>query len=101
MTDTNARLKERLDRIRFRAWRRGFREADMVLGPFADRVGPELTDAELTEFESLLAEDNDHVLYSWIIETAPTPPEHDTLLLGKLRAFVKEHVAHAVQQGIG
>jgi antitoxin CptB len=101
VTDTNARLKERLDRIRFRAWRRGFREADMVLGPFADRVGPELTDAELTEFESLLAEDNDHVLYSWIIETAPTPPEHDTLLLGKLRAFVKEHVAHAVQQGIG
>ena len=96
MTDTNARLKERLDRIRFRAWRRGFREADMVLGPFADRVGP-----ELTEFESLLAEDNDHVLYSWVIETAPTPPEHDTLLLGKLRAFVKAHVAHAVQQGIG
>ena len=101
MTDTNARLKERLDRIRFRAWRRGFREADMVLGPFADRVGPELTDAELTEFESLLAEDNDHVLYSWIIETAPTPAEHDTLLLARLRAFVKEHVAHAVQQGIG
>lgn len=101
MTDTNARLKERLDRIRFRAWRRGFREADMVLGPFADRVGPELTDAELTEFESLMAEDNDHVLYSWIIETGPTPAEHDTLLLAKLRAFVKEHVAHAVQQGIG
>ena len=101
MTDTNARLKERLDRIRFRAWRRGFREADMVLGPFADRVGPELTDAELTEFESLLAEANDHVLYSWVIETAPTPAEHDTLLLGKLRAFVKDHVAHAVQQGIG
>ena len=101
MTDTNARLNERLGRIRFRAWRRGFREADMVLGPFADRVGPELTDAELTEFESLLAEDNDHILYSWIIETAPTPAEHDTLLLGKLRAFVKAHVAHAVQQGIG
>ena len=101
MTDTNARLKERLDRIRFRAWRRGFREADMVLGPFADRVGPELSDAELTEFEGLLAEDNDHEIYSWIIETAPTPAEYETALMARLRAFVKEHVAHAVQQGIG
>ena len=73
----------------------------MVLGPFADQVGPELTDAELTEFESLLAEDNDHVLYSWIMETAPTPPEHDTPFMARIRAFVKEHVSHAVQQGIG
>jgi antitoxin CptB len=101
VTDTNARLKERLDRIRFRAWRRGFREADMVLGPFADQVGPELGDAELTEFEGLLAEDNDHEIYAWIIETAPTPVEYETALMIRLRAFVKAHVAHAVQQGIG
>ena len=35
--------KLRLGRIQFRAWRRGFREADMVLGPFADQVAPGLT----------------------------------------------------------
>jgi antitoxin CptB len=27
---------QRLNRIRFRAWRRGFREADLILGGFAD-----------------------------------------------------------------
>lgn len=73
----------------------------MVLGPFAEQVGPELDDVEMTEFETLLAEDNDHVLYSWIMETAPTPAERETPLMARLRTFVKDHVAHAVQQGIG
>lgn len=98
---TDAPDQTRLSRARFRAWRRGFREADMVLGPFVEQVGPELTDAEMTEFEGLLLQDNDHELYSWIIETAPTPAEHDTPLMARIRAFVKEHVSHAVQQGIG
>ena len=39
--------KQRLGRIQFRCWRRGFREADMVLGPFSDQVAPTLTEAEL------------------------------------------------------
>jgi antitoxin CptB len=98
---TDAPDQTRLSRARFRAWRRGFREADMVLGPFVEQVGPELTDAEMTEFEGLLMQDNDHELYSWIIETAPTPPEHETPLMARIRAFMKEHVSHAVQQGIG
>ena len=53
MADIDARLKERLGRIAFRAWRRGFREADLVLGPFVDRVGPSLTEAELDSLEWL------------------------------------------------
>ena len=55
MAEIDARLesemsperKLRLGRIQFRAWRRGFREADMVLGPFADQVAPGLDDGEL------------------------------------------------------
>lgn len=73
----------------------------MVLGPFADAIAPVLSDAELTEFEGLLAEDNDHEIYAWIMETAPTPQAHQTPLMARLRTFVKAHVAHAVQQGIG
>lgn len=105
MADTNARLNEstkaRLGRIAFRAWRRGFREADLVLGPFADQVGPTLEAAELDAFEALLAEDDDHALYAWIIGTAPTPPLHDGPLMTKIRAFMAEHVAAEVARGAG
>nr|WP_209282614.1 succinate dehydrogenase assembly factor 2 [Brevundimonas alba] len=94
-------MKERLGRIGFRAWRRGFREADLVLGPFVDQVGPTLDDAELDSLEALLAQDDDHRLYAWIIGTEPTPTEHDTPVLAKIRAFMAEHVAAAVAEGAG
>jgi antitoxin CptB len=101
VADIDARLKQRLGRVVFRAWRRGFREADLVLGPFAEQVGPTLSDDELTSLEALLAEDDDHQLYAWIIGTAPTPEAHDTPVMGKIRAFMREHVATAVAEGAG
>lgn len=101
MADTDARLKERLGRIVFRAWRRGFREADLVLGPFADQVGPTLGESELDCLEALLAEDDDHRLYAWIIGAEPTPPAHDTPLMDKIRTFMRDHVAAAVAEGAG
>ena len=101
MADTDARLKERLGRIAFRAWRRGFREADLVLGPFVDRVGPTLSETDLDSLEALLAQDDDHQLYAWIIGTEPTPAQHDTPVIGKIRAFMREHVATAVAEGAG
>lgn len=101
MADIDARLKERLGRIAFRAWRRGFREADLVLGPFVDRVGPTLTGAELDSLEALLAHDDDHQLYAWIIGTEPTPAAHDTPVMARIRAFMRDHVAAAVAGGAG
>lgn len=101
MADIDARLKERLGRIAFRAWRRGFREADLVLGPFVDRVGPTLDEAELDALEALLAQDDDHQLYAWIIGTESTPAEHDTPVMAKIRSFMREHVAAAVAEGAG
>ena len=101
MADIDARLKERLGRIAFRAWRRGFREADLVLGPFVDRVGPTLDDDELDSLEALLAQDDDHQLYAWIIGTEPTPAQHDTPVMAKIRGFMREHVAAAVAEGAG
>ena len=104
MADNDARAElrqQRLGRITFRAWRRGFREADLVLGPFMEREGPDLSDADLDALEALLAEDNDHDLYAWIIETKPTPAEHDTPLMARLRVFMRAHVATAVAEGAG
>ena len=98
--ETVADADSRLKRLSFRAWRRGFREADMVLGPFVDQVGPTLSDNELDELDELLNVE-DQYLYAWIIGREPTPPEHDTPLMHKLQAFMAEHVSAAVAQGIG
>lgn len=91
---------QRLGRISYRAWRRGFREADMVLGPFVDQIGPTLSDEELDQLETLLNEE-DQYLYAWIIEKEPTPPEFDGPMLARIRAFMREHVAAEVAKGIG
>jgi antitoxin CptB len=100
VADNDACLNERLDRARFRAWRRGFREADLVLGPFAEQVGPTLDDAGLAEFEALL-DVEDQYLYGWIIGRDETPPEHDGPVMARIRAFMHEHVAAAVARGAG
>ena len=104
MADTNARpngtSNEKLGRITFRAWRRGFREADLVLGPFIEQLGPGLSDAELDTFEALLNED-DYDIYAWIIGDKPVPDAHAGPLMDKVQAFMRDHVAKAVQQGAG
>ena len=76
----------RLNKVRFRAWRRGFREADLILGPFADSHARGMTAAELDRFERLL-EQPDHELYAWVMGTAPTPAAFDDNIMARLRAF--------------
>ena len=63
----------RLKMIRYRAWHRGFREADLILGPFADRY-VETFDAPpaLDEFEVIL-EEPDQLLYAWIVGQEDAP----------------------------
>ena len=78
--------KARQGRIRFRAWRRGFREADLILGPFADRYAPTMTAGELDEFEALL-DCLDHDLYGWIMGSLEAPPAMDGPVLARLRRF--------------
>lgn len=76
----------RLKRLKFRAWHRGFREADLILGPFADTHGPNLTPELLDAFEALL-EQPDQDLYEWIVERTPTPPEHDGEIMRMIKQF--------------
>jgi antitoxin CptB len=76
----------RLNRIRFRAWRRGFREADLILGPFAEAHARTMTDEELDRFESLM-DQADHDIFGWIMGGLAPPPEFDDDILARLRAF--------------
>ena len=76
----------RSGKLRFRAWRRGFREADLILGPFADRHVDTLSPAQLDAFEALL-DQPDHDLYAWIIGTAPAPAPYQGEVLDLIRGF--------------
>lgn len=82
----------RLRRLRFRAWHRGFREADLILGPFADTHGPNLTPEQFDTLETLL-EQSDREIYAWIVGQEPTPAEFETDVMVMIRAFRFE--AHA------
>jgi antitoxin CptB len=76
----------RLKRLRFRAWRRGFREADLILGPFADSHASSFSEIEACAFEALL-DQADHDVYDWIIGAEPAPEPFETELLARIRAF--------------
>jgi antitoxin CptB len=82
MSTDEARLKK----LKLRAWRRGFREADLILGPFADLYVSTFAPDELDWFEELL-DVPDQDLYGWILEREPTPAEFDGPLMNKLKAF--------------
>lgn len=84
----------RLKKLKFRAWRRGFREADLILGPFADEHVAGFTPDQLDEFERLL-EVPDQDLYAWITDRLPTPAEWDGELMSRIKAFRYE--VHAVR----
>jgi antitoxin CptB len=76
----------RLKKLRFRAWHRGFVEADLILGPYADTHVGAMTAAQLDVFEALL-EQADHDLYGWIVGQAPTPAEFQGEVMEQIQAF--------------
>lgn len=84
----------RLKQLRFRAWRRGFREHDFLMGSFADRHLDSLDEAGLDEFEALL-ESADWDVYGWITgPLGPVPADRRGPVLDLLRSF--HHFAHTL-----
>jgi antitoxin CptB len=73
-------------RIRFRAWHRGTREMDLLMGGFADAELARLSDAELDQFEHLL-DLPDPLVFAWLAGLEDVPPEEETVLLNKVRGF--------------
>ena len=73
-------------RLRFRAARRGFKEADAIFGAFADLHLGSMDEPELAIFEALLdAPDQD--VYDWLLGHAPVPTFHDTPVFARLKAI--------------
>ena len=72
MSDQASPVSDRLRRARFRAWHRGTREADYMIGGFFDRYSPQWSDADLVWFEALIDEDDVDVM-AWALGTLPVP----------------------------
>jgi antitoxin CptB len=89
MTGTE-RSSEGLDvrrrKLLFRAWHRGLREVDLILGRFADDNIETLKEAELSEFEALM-QVPDGQLLSWLTGEMDVPASHDGPLFRRLRDF--------------
>ena len=83
MTDSQ---EIRRKRLLFRSWHRGTREADLLLGSFAEQYLAGFDDAQLDRYEVLLA-CPDADLFDWITGQAAPPPEHDSDVARLLLAF--------------
>ena len=72
MEDKNEELEARRRKLKFRAWHRGTREMDLLMGSFADRHVHNFDSMSLDQFEQLLS-CNDPDLYNWF-SGQETPP---------------------------
>jgi antitoxin CptB len=82
--DTIEDIEIRRKRLIYRAWHRGTREMDLILGSFADKNVAGFSSAELDEFESLI-QLQDPDLYNWITGAEPVPANIDSALFNKLK----------------
>jgi antitoxin CptB len=81
----------RLKRMAMRSWRRGTKEMDLVLGPFADAHLADLSAADLDLYDALLAE-NDQDLMAWILGQS-APPSALAGLLARITAFAETRLS--------
>ena len=83
---------KRRKRLRFRAWHRGIRETDLILGPFADSFVDKLEHSELDDFEALLSlPDND--LHDWFTGRQAPPPHFNLALIDRIRAHARRRTS--------
>lgn len=86
LSRSTAGLDPRRKRLLFRAWHRGTREMDLLMGTYAESVIETLSDEEMTIFEALI-EVPDRDLFSWIAQGEPVPDNYDTPVFRGLKGF--------------
>jgi antitoxin CptB len=89
---TSSVLDERRRKLKFRAWRRGFREMDLLMGSFADEHLATLSEDDVSEFERLLATP-DWEVFAWLVGQKPVTQNFESPLLTRIMEFRYE--AHA------
>ncbi len=80
---TDSELSPRRRRLMFRAWHRGTKEADLMIGTFVQAHIAQFTEAELDELEAVL-ELPDVDLADWLSGRRPIPAELRTPMLDRM-----------------
>ncbi|MBP9868236.1 MAG: succinate dehydrogenase assembly factor 2 [Alphaproteobacteria bacterium] len=76
-------LENKRKRLGFRAWHRGTREMDLLMGSFADRNLANFGEKELAEFEEILC-CNDPDVYDWVSGQKSAPEAYASSVLDLL-----------------
>jgi len=80
-------MTDRLKRLKYRAWYRGTREADAMIGGFFDKHGATWDESEIAWFEALVDQDDVDIM-AWALGKADPPAEfalpHLVIALRKL-----------------
>jgi antitoxin CptB len=92
MTET---AEARLKRMAMRSWRRGTKEMDLILGPYADAHLAGLSEARLALYDQLLGE-NDQDLLPWILGQQPAP-EALAALIVEIGTFARNRLTPAAE----
>lgn len=74
----------RLKRLGFRAWHRGTKEADLLVGGFFDRHAQSWSDEEIGWYERLMDEQDVDIM-AWAIGSAAVPAEIDGPMMQAMR----------------
>ena len=85
-TITSAGLDARRKRMLFRAWHRGTREMDLLLGQFADTALGTMSPPDLDAFE-ILMEVPDQDIFAWITGNQPVPDNYNTQIFQQVVAY--------------
>jgi antitoxin CptB len=91
-------LDARRRRLLFRAWRRGVREMDLIMGRFADAYIEQFDETALDHFETLIEAPNAD-LYAWVVGDAAAPELYDTPVLRQLIGFHAAKFAAKAREG--
>lgn len=73
-------------KLLFRAWHRGTREADILLGRYAEAHLPHMNEAQVDQLAALMDE-QDPDIYDWLIGARPVPPQFADFIIASLREF--------------
>ncbi|MBB3065615.1 succinate dehydrogenase assembly factor 2 [Limibacillus halophilus] len=89
MTDADFRhddLDTRRKRLRYRAWHRGTKEADLLIGPFADSELANMDHNQMDDFEAVLRLP-DPALVRWLTGQEAIPDDANSPVMKWLLAF--------------
>lgn len=85
MTDSSHQAHaDRLKRLHYRAWHRGTREADYMIGGFFDSFHAQWGEEQLVWFEKLIDEEDVDIM-GWALGTLATPPEYEGAMMAALK----------------